>query len=202
MKKSGPKKEILRQVIHLLCGVAGVANIYFDIVQLRYVFIIFVFGIILFVNINFTTEVHPLLKKLISYVEREKGLVGQGVLTLFFSYMVLHSISYLYPAYLEISLTSMAILAYGDSAGTIFGVLTNKFILPYNKKKNFIGVFMGILFATMGSMIFTNPLFAFITASVAMFFESTDLRIRDAKIDDNLLVPFVSFITMFLLTRL
>lgn len=200
MRKKELKKEIIRQLIHLSFGLCGIANMYFDLIRLRYVIIIYILGIILFLNINFAKLKFQWLDTLINYFERRKSLVGQGIITLGFSYIALHSIAVINSDLLQISIASMAIISYGDSTGTIFGILIDKFKLPYNQKKNLVGLTFGIGFAILSSMLFVGFIHAALASIFSMTLESLDLKIKSLKFDDNILIPTTSFIILYLLS--
>jgi HAD superfamily phosphoserine phosphatase-like hydrolase len=91
----------------------------------------------------------------------------------------------LFPA--PASYASIAILTLGDGFATIFGRKFGSTIFSFNKGKNMEGSIFGFLFASLGAMVFVNPVKAFIGAAVGMLVESLPL-----PLSDNLTIPLAS----------
>jgi len=91
----------------------------------------------------------------------------------------------LFPA--PTSYASIAILTLGDSSATIFGKKFGSVTFPFNKGKNVEGSIFGFLFASLGSMLFVDPVKALVGASVGMLAECLPL-----PLSDNLTVPLAS----------
>jgi phosphoserine phosphatase SerB len=91
----------------------------------------------------------------------------------------------LFPA--PASYASIAILTLGDGFATIFGRKFGSTVFPFNKGKNVEGSIFGFLFASLGAMVFVNPMKAFIGAAVGMLLECLPL-----PLSDNLTIPLAS----------
>jgi dolichol kinase len=198
MKVYNNKKEIVRQLTHLFTGIVCLININFNLIPLIVVIFLFIIAIITFITINIV-PIPTILQKYIKIYERENSLIGQGVITLLTSYFILHTISVTQIDLKKICLASMAVLTYGDSASTVFGLQLKRLPLFYNSKKNFLGLIIGIFFASCASAIFINPIYAIIGSTIAMFFESMDMMVYNQKLDDNLLVPLIAFFSFYIL---
>lgn len=185
------RKELLRKVFHILLGLIGIANIQLELVPISILAIIYVLGVVLFIVLN-TVDLGDRFKDMIFSIERH-GTIGAGMLTFYTSYFALHIISVVDQDFRALASASMAILTFGDGFSAIFGITINKFKLPYNKTKNWVGFFVGSLFATIGAAIFVQPFLALIVVSATMLLESLDAEINGHKIDDNLLIPIMSF---------
>jgi len=91
----------------------------------------------------------------------------------------------IFPA--PISYASIAILTLGDGFASIFGRKFGNVIFPFNKGKKLEGSIFGFLFASVGAMLFVDPLKAFMGAAIGMLMECLPL-----PISDNLAVPLAS----------
>ncbi len=91
----------------------------------------------------------------------------------------------LFPVYAGYA--SIAILTLGDGFASIFGRRIGSVTFPFNKGKNVEGSIFGFLFASVGAMLFVDPLKAFTGAAVGMVIECLPL-----PISDNLAVPLAS----------
>ncbi len=88
----------------------------------------------------------------------------------------------LFPA--PVNGAAIAIFALGDSAASLFGGLTSKKPLPFNKSKTLEGSLFGFFFAFLAGTFFVSPVLALIGAAVAMTIESLPL-----PVNDNVLMP-------------
>lgn len=195
------RKETLRQIVHLLSGIVGILNLKYSFVDLSSLTILLVllFNILIAINlINFPR----FIQRYISLFEREKGLKGQGIFSLFTAYYVLHFLTILFPEIQSSTLASMAVLTYGDSASTLFGVLVKSPKLQFNIKKSWSGLLSGIIFGAAAASIFIPIFLAILVSTVAMSLESLDLKLKDLKIDDNLLIPAVSLVLILLIQHI
>jgi len=91
----------------------------------------------------------------------------------------------LFPA--PASYASIAILTLGDGFATIFGRKFGGVTFPFNKGKNVEGSVFGFLFASVGAMVFVDPMKAFTGAAVGMLVECLPL-----PLSDNLTIPLAS----------
>ena len=98
----------------------------------------------------------------------------------------------LFPA--PISYASIAVFAFGDGFATIFGKTFGRHTFPYNKGKRIEGTVFGFVFALFGALVFVDPLRAVVGAATAMIVETLP-----APINDNLTMPLLAGLAMFLL---
>lgn len=110
---------------------------------------------------------------------------------IFFALGILSSLV-LFPA--PIGYASIAILTLGDGFATIFGKRFGRVHFPFNKGKNVEGSFFGFLAASIGAMLFVDPVKAFLGAAVGMLMESLPL-----PINDNLAIPLASGLVLMML---
>jgi len=85
------------------------------------------------------------------------------------------------------SYASIAVLTLGDGFATIFGRKFGSVVFPFNKGKNVEGSVFGFLFASVGAMLFVNPVKALVGAAIGMLVECLPL-----PLSDNLTIPFAS----------
>jgi phosphoserine phosphatase/dolichol kinase len=82
---------------------------------------------------------------------------------------------------------AVAVLTLGDGFAAVFGRMFGRTHVPFNKVKNFEGTAMGLLFALLGSLVFVDPVRAFVASAVGMVVEVLPL-----PLNDNLTVPLAS----------
>lgn len=88
---------------------------------------------------------------------------------------------------------SIAILTLGDGFATIFGRKFGNVVFPFNKGKNVEGSVFGFLFASVGAMLFVDPMKALVGAAVGMLVECLPL-----PLSDNLTIPLASGLVLTL----
>ena len=98
----------------------------------------------------------------------------------------------LFPA--SASYASIAILTLGDGFANIFGRKFGSVTFPFNKGKNVEGSIFGFLFASVGAMIFVDPVKAFVGAAAGLLIECLPL-----PISDNLAIPLASGLVLTLI---
>lgn len=95
-----------------------------------------------------------------------------------------------------ISYASVAVLALGDGAATLFGTKFGKRAIPFNKGKRIEGTIFGFGFAVLGALLFIgNPSKASIGAAVGMLIETLP-----TPLSDNLTIPLTAGLTFMLLS--
>ena len=90
---------------------------------------------------------------------------------------------------------AITVLTLGDGGAHIFGIKFGKTKLPFNKGKNLEGTLFGLLLASLGAMLFVDPLRALIAASVGMLIEGIP-----SPINDNFTIPLASGLVLALIT--
>jgi len=109
---------------------------------------------------------------------------------IFFALGIVFSLVF-FPA--SASYASIAILTLGDGFANILGRKFGSVPLSFNKGKNLEGSILGFLFASVGAMIFVDPVRAFMAATTGMLIESLPL-----PISDNLAIPLASGLVLTL----
>ena len=93
-----------------------------------------------------------------------------------------------------ISYVAITTLTLGDGGAHIFGMKFGKTKLPFNKGKNIEGTIFGFILASLGAMIFVDPVRALIAAAVGMLVEGIP-----SPINDNLTIPLASGLVLALI---
>jgi HAD superfamily phosphoserine phosphatase-like hydrolase len=93
------------------------------------------------------------------------------------------------------SYASIAVLALGDGAATLFGLKFGKKVIPFNKGKRMEGTLFGSIFAILGAFLFIrNPLKAILGAAAGMLMETLP-----TPLSDNLTIPLTAGLVFMLL---
>ena len=191
------KLEIKRQIFHLIAGIIFISLIYFDILN---IFITGILIIIVFlISLIGKRYYIPILSTIAKQVDRPgdfKKLPGKGgILFLVGIFLVLLLFEK------DIALASIAILAVGDSFGPLIGQY-GSVKHPINKKKYMEGVIGGGFFAFLAAMLFVAPLEAGIAAVFSMIVEGIDIKLGVEPVDDNITMPLVAGIVMWIIRYL
>lgn len=188
------KLELKRQLFHILCGIVIVLLLEFDLINYVGLFIAFVIGL----SISLISRNHkiPVINMFLKTFDRKKDLKefpGKGavfyILGSFFAVLFFEK---------DIAMASILILALGDSISRLvgpYGYLKH----PFHNEKFLEGILAGAIAAFLGAIIFVNWVLALSASITAMIIEGIDLRIKNFKIDDNLLIPVISGLVMWLI---
>jgi len=188
------KLEIKRQIMHIIFGIVIVLLLNFNLINATYLFIIFIFGLI--ISLLSTKLNIPVIHQFLRTFDREKDLEkfpGKGAI---FYVLGAFIVVLVFPK--DIALASIMILALGDSVSRLvgpFGYLKH----PFHNEKFFEGVIAGAIAGFIGALFFISWLPALIASSISMLIEGLDLRIKNFKIDDNLLIPVVAGVVISLI---
>jgi len=177
--------NLRRKIIHLFYGLALAFLINYQILNTTY-FAIFTTGLTLTLLFNHWRPIKPLVK-LIIYFERKPfpKLLGQGPLIFTWSCF---SATIIFPN--SIAIVAILNLAVGDSVNAIVGYYLNYGKLT--KKKKLEASLASALATALVSLQYLPPKLFLPATFVTAFFEFTEPKIGNRKIDDNLFIPFVS----------
>tara|TARA_Y100000310_G_C20451924_1_gene701169 strand:- start:223 stop:807 length:585 start_codon:yes stop_codon:yes gene_type:complete len=184
--------EIKRQSIHILLGIMIVLLLNFDLINATLLFFVFAIGLTL--SLLSTKFKVPIIHQFLGTFDRKKDLEdfpGKGAVFYILGAFV---VVLLFPK--NIALASLMILALGDSFSRLvgpYGYLKH----PFHSEKFFEGVIAGTIAGFLGALFFVSWLPALLASSFSMLIEGFDLRIKNFKIDDNLLIPVVAAVVMY-----
>ena len=177
--------------MHILIGITIVLLLNFDLINAKFLFILFIIGLLLSLS---SKKYHlPIIYQFLNIFDRKKdleGLPGRGAI---FYILGAFLVVLIFPK--DIAMASIMILALGDSVSRLvgpFGYLKH----PFSSIKFLEGVIAGTIAGFLGALFFVSWLPALIGSSVSMLIEGIDLRIKKFRIDDNLLIPIVAAVVM------
>ena len=190
------KKEIGRQLLHIIIGVIVTILFYFNILSPLATFLLIIIGLLTSI-ISKRTRI-PILSYFLERFERDeqkKKFPGKGLIFFFIGVLLVMK---LFDK--DIALASIMVLAFGDSishlAGAGFGRIRNIFNGKSNKL--FEGTFFGTLAGFVGAVIFVPIPEAFLGSLAAMIAEVIKIDLNEKSLDDNLVVPLVAGTVMLL----
>lgn len=180
--------EFRRKILHMVVGISIVAGIYYDLITPYGLFWILVLGIIIsFISVKIKL---PIIYWLLEKFERKHVHPGKGAITFFIGSLLVLK---LFPE--PVALASIMILALGDGICAIIGPFGHvKTVL--SEKKLLEGTLAGILLGTWGASIFLPWYEAFVAALVAMTIETSEIKMNNKILSDNILVPLVAGTTI------
>lgn len=188
LKQIRDKRELRRQIAHLLTGIFMLFLLRYNIVNV-YFFIFALFGGgVLSITLKYYRA--PILFPLVKYFERPHDLEnfpGRGAFFFF-----LGSILALLLFEKNIAMAAIAIMAVGDSVSTIFGTYFGHIKNPFNPEKHFEGTIIAIICSTLAAFYFVSFEKAFLAATLSMLIESMKIPLVDKSLDDNVLIPLIA----------
>ena len=201
LNQSSVINDIGRKIIHIFTGLTLLVLIYFDICNLYFLTFISIISIIL--SLIYKKHKIPFLVIFIENFDEKNKVNFPGKGFIFFFLGILFSVILFSKT---IALASIAVLTIGDPLSYIIGKYVGRIKIPWNKKKNIEGPFIGACLSTVFiyilysfELVYINKyLLAFGASLIAILI---DLRIGDWEIDDNLTIPLISgFIFSFIAT--
>jgi len=98
----------------------------------------------------------------------------------------------------NIAMASIIILAIGDAVAPYI----RKFSPVPSNQRLLAGLVVGTILSTLGAMIFLAPIEAALAALIALSVEAIDVKIGINKIDDNIIIPPVAGLVVWILRSL
>lgn len=195
------KRELRRKIIHILTGVflIGSAFLFKDIDAVFWVGIVLLvpFGLFYFLVRWFDQTF--IGRAAHNFVERSKEDYTHGIGGLTYiggvilSYVLFHHEPL-------IVLVSIVVLAFGDGFASFVGMKWGKHQIQIEGRIKTIEGFAGGFFAaTLASLLFVDIVTAVVVSGVTMFVELVGIRVFGRDIPDNLYLPVVSGIVLYLL---
>ncbi|MBD3354533.1 hypothetical protein GF361_00950 [Candidatus Woesearchaeota archaeon] len=188
-----PKREIRRKVFHILCGIIFVVLIYFDIINAFVMAVSVLAGLLL--SFIYKKIRIPFLHKILVLMDRPRDIKtfpGKGA--------ILYGIGALLVLLFfekDIAMASIMILALGDSIAPLIGQY-GQIRHPLDKKKFLEGSLAGAVAGFLGAWLFVAWYQALIAAAAAMISEGITLKIGSNQLDDNIIMPLVAGVILWL----
>lgn len=179
--------EFRRQSFHFCTGFLCVFAHWTNFLRMRYLFVFLILGLI----ISFISQKRnvPIVSSVLKQFDRprDKKFPGRGAFYFFLSVFIC---LFIFPV--KIAYASILILSVGDSLNHLFTNGFKTIHLPWNRRKNILGVFLGIAFGTFAAQFFVPFLPAFFASFVSIFAETIRFKIGKYYVDDNLFVPLLA----------
>lgn len=190
--------EFRRQSFHFACGFLCVFLHWAGALRLRFIAFILVVGLI----ISFAAQYKkfPILSKVLALFDRPRdhNFPGRGAfyfcLGVFLTFLVFQK------EHINIAYAAILILAVGDSLNHLFANQVHKFGLPWNRRKNVVGIITGISMGTLAAHFFVPFFPALLASTVAITAETVPWRVGKFYLDDNIYVPLLSGSVIWLMT--
>ena len=182
--------EFRRQSFHFACGFLCVFLHWAGALRLRFIGFILVAGLILSLASQYKR--FPLLSKILSSFDRPRDQDFPGRGAFYFCLGVFLTFMLFQKEQINIAYAAILILAVGDSLNHLFASQVYKYNLPWNRRKNIVGIIIGITMGTLASQFFVPFFPALIASTIAIVAETVPWRIGKIYLDDNILVPLLA----------
>ena len=193
------QKELFRQIVHIIVGLATVGLVYFELFRPLTVFLLIIVGVCLSF-ISRYIEI-PGISAFLNVFERDEvryKFPGKGVI--FFFTGVLLSLQ-LFER--DIALAAIMVLTLGDSISHIVGARIGEMKNIFNPQGNKLleGTLIGSMTGFVGALLFVPIPEAFLGSLGAMMAEVVEIELNQNQLDDNLVVPIVAGTIMMLVGK-
>jgi len=187
IKISWQHLEFRRQSFHFTAGIVVIFAHWAGFCRLREISVLLLIGLLLSVISQYKKI--PILGDFLKMFDRprDENFPGRGAfwfLTGVFLSFVFFDVKIAYAAIL--------IMSVGDSLNHIFPRDILNFHTPWNPRKNWIGVVIGIISGAFAAQFFVPTGLAFIAATISILLETVTLKIGDFYLDDNIIVPLTA----------
>ena len=186
--------EIKRQLLHVFTGILVLFLIVVKVLSPLSLFLIIVISVIL--SIMSKRFRVPVVQWFLDNFERDadkESFPGRGFISFFVG--VLLAVKLFEPS---IAYASIMVLTLGDTVSHLVGTHIGRIRHPLNSHKSLEGNIAGGFTGFVGAMFFVEPLLAAIGAFGAMTVEAIQIRMNNAIIDDNIIVPLACGVIIML----
>jgi len=187
--------EIRRKLLHVLIGSILILLMALGLISPLGLFMVIVAGSVLSVlSLRFRL---PVVAWLLDNFDREKdrkSFPGRGAITLFVGILLAWKLFER-----DIAYASMVVLVLGDAVSHLVGSHLGKIKNPLNGFKFIEGNLIGGVAGSIGAMMFVEPWLACLGAFGAMLIEAIQVKMNEAIIDDNIIIPLAAGAIMTLI---
>ena len=182
--------EFRRQSFHFAAGFCCVFAHWAGFLRLWQIAALLVVGL----AVSLVSQYHkiPIVSHVLESLDRPRDRKFPGRGAFYFLLGVFLCILIFQGPNLHIAYASILILSVGDSLNHLFGTKLHKVKFPWNKRKNLVGVGIGIASGTFAAQFFVPILSAFLASTIAISLETLPLKIGKFYLDDNIMVPLVA----------
>ncbi|MDH3324651.1 MAG: phosphatase PAP2 family protein, partial [Candidatus Peregrinibacteria bacterium] len=176
--------EFRRQSFHFTLGFLVVFAHWIGFLRIREIAIILALGL----TISIISQIKriPIISEILELFDRPRDHDFPGRGAFYFLLGVFLSF-WFFPV--EIAYASILIMSVGDSLNHLFVRNIGFWQTPWNPKKNWIGVGLGIVTGVIAAQFFVPLQAAIIATTIAIILETVTLKIGNFFIDDNIIVP-------------
>tara|TARA_Y100000310_G_scaffold68197_1_gene63493 strand:+ start:4139 stop:4822 length:684 start_codon:yes stop_codon:yes gene_type:complete len=198
-QKDKPQKrskgfELRRQLFHILFGIVLVVLIEVGVLNSIGISILIIIGFI--ISLRARKAYVPIISWFLKRFERKenmRGLPGKGVLFYLVGALI---VLLIFPK--DIALASIMVLALGDAVSHLWGSHFGRIRNPFADKKFIEGTLSGFAVGFLGALIYVGPIEAAVASLAAMVAEAIEVTIGTEAVDDNLVVPFIAALAIWL----
>jgi dolichol kinase len=185
--------ELQRKIFHILTGIFGIFMILAGIFNSKVLFeLLIIAGLISALALRIKI---PVIQQILNNFERSgEKIPGRAILSALAGTLLVLE---LFPR--DIALASVLILTFADPISHFIGKSFGKTKCILNKDKNIEGNICGAIVSSVFAMFFVSPTLAMAGSLMAMVFELTVIKVQDIQVDDNLIIPVVAGMTMYLI---
>lgn len=191
--------ELRRHIFHICLGLLIMFLVLVGVLTPEILLMVFIFGIILsLVSKKYDVPVVAWFLDTFERKEKRRIFPGKGII-----FFILGSLLVLQLFEKNVALASIMILTFGDPVSHFVGQhFGNSKKEKTNWKKYIEGTIAGTIVAFIAASFFVPFYVAFIAAASAMLVESIELVIWNKTIDDNLVIPLVAGVVIYLLLKI
>ena len=186
--------ELNRQIFHVFLGIVIVALLLYNFIDKNIILAATLMGIILS---YLSKKIRiPIVYNLLEEFERNGELEkfpGKGII---FYFIGIYIVLLLFPK--DIAMASIMVLAFGDSVSHIFGLHFGRIKHPLSKSKSIEGTMAGFVAGFIGALVFLPWWESILASLISMIVEAIEIKIGTQHIDDNLIVPFVAGVVVWM----
>lgn len=177
--------EFRRQSFHFILGFLIVFCHWAGFLRIREIAVILLIGLIISM-ISIIKKDLPIISGLLQRFDRKRAydFPGSGAFYFFLGVLLCFV---LFPV--KIAYASILIMSVGDSLNHLFVRNIGCLQVPWNPKKNWVGVGLGIASGIFVASFFVPIWAAVIATAIAIILETITLKIGPFFLDDNLVVP-------------
>ena len=135
------------------------------------------------------------MQHIIQNLERDENLKkfpGKGIIFYFIGVFLVLTF---FP--LDIAMAAILVLAFADSVGHLYGIKFGKIPHPFISTKFLEGWIIGLIAGFVGAFIIVPWPQALAASFFAMLVEGIEIKIGLEEIDDNLIIPLIAAIAIW-----
>lgn len=182
--------EFRRQSFHFACGFLCVFLHWAGALRLRFIAFLLVVGLIISLTAQYKNI--PIISEILAKFDRPRDQEFPGRGAFYFCLGVFLTFLIWQQQHINIAYAAILILAVGDSLNHLFAAQVYRFSLPWNRRKNVVGIVSGIIMGTLAAQFFVPFFPALIASTAAITAETFPWRVGKFYLDDNILVPLLA----------